>query len=123
MQADVLMLGVGLLEREPVERQDAYIRETVDALNPKLIIPIHWDDFTRKLDRYGSNILVPTPMSWIHDVKASLKSVTSRAKGRPVRLMNRYDSFVLVDGQVHTTPDSPAQESANPYYKGLTSKL
>jgi L-ascorbate metabolism protein UlaG (beta-lactamase superfamily) len=44
--ADVAFLGVALIdELEP------YLKETLDAVGASRVIPTHWDDFTRSLDR------------------------------------------------------------------------
>ena len=44
-EADVVFLGVALIdELEP------YLRETVDAVGARRMIPTHWDDFTRSLE-------------------------------------------------------------------------
>lgn len=49
-KADVVFLGVGLLGKQPDDFIKNYWREVVLATGAKLVIPIHWDDFTRSLD-------------------------------------------------------------------------
>ncbi|MGQ0622220.1 MAG: MBL fold metallo-hydrolase [Panacagrimonas sp.] len=44
-KADVAFLGVAL-----IDDLDAYLRDTVDAVGARVVIPTHWDDFTRPLD-------------------------------------------------------------------------
>lgn len=44
--ADIVFLGIALLPD-----LDTYLRETVDAVGAKMVIPTHWDDFTRPLDQ------------------------------------------------------------------------
>lgn len=44
--ADVVFLGIALLPD-----LDTYLRETVDTVGAKMLIPTHWDDFTRPLDQ------------------------------------------------------------------------
>lgn len=44
LQADVVLLGVALIDDLP-----EYLRETVDHVGARRIIPVHWDDFTRPL--------------------------------------------------------------------------
>ena len=44
--ADVVFLGIALLPD-----METYLHETVDAVGAKLVIPTHWDDFTRPLDQ------------------------------------------------------------------------
>lgn len=45
-QADVVLLGIAL--REDL---DAYLKEVVDAVGARRVIPTHWDDFTLPLDQ------------------------------------------------------------------------
>lgn len=51
VRADVVMLGVGNLSRQGPEAVGAYWRDTVGATGARLVIPIHWDDFSRSLDQ------------------------------------------------------------------------
>jgi L-ascorbate metabolism protein UlaG (beta-lactamase superfamily) len=51
VRADVVMLGVGNLSRQGPDAIAAYWRDTVGAVGARLVIPIHWDDFSRSLDR------------------------------------------------------------------------
>lgn len=51
ISADVLFLGVGGLASDSVERHDAFFKETIDKVNPKTVIPVHWDNFFSPL--YG----------------------------------------------------------------------
>ncbi|HEX4896462.1 MAG TPA: MBL fold metallo-hydrolase [Solimonas sp.] len=46
LRADVVLLGVALIDDLP-----AYLREVVDAVGAKRVMPTHWDDFTRGLDQ------------------------------------------------------------------------
>lgn len=45
-KADVVLLGVAL-----IDDLDAYLREVVDAVGARHVVPTHWDDFTRPLDQ------------------------------------------------------------------------
>lgn len=57
VRADVVLLGItGLGTKEGSYRRD-YWRAVVGATRPGLVVPIHWDDFTRP----GSEPLVPMP--------------------------------------------------------------
>ena len=55
--ADVVFLGVAGLATKDAAYTETYLREVVDAVGAKIVIPIHWDDFSRPLDRR----LVPMP--------------------------------------------------------------
>ena len=46
VHADLVFLGVALVDDLP-----AYLRETVDAVGAKRVIPTHWDDFTLPLEQ------------------------------------------------------------------------
>jgi L-ascorbate metabolism protein UlaG (beta-lactamase superfamily) len=45
VHADVVFLGIALIDDLP-----AYLREVVDTVGARRVIPVHWDDFTRPLD-------------------------------------------------------------------------
>jgi len=51
VNADVLYLGVGALGAQDKQFQDAYWHHVVEAIRPKVIIPVHWDNFGRPLTR------------------------------------------------------------------------
>lgn len=60
-QADWLFLGVGVLGKQSAEFREEYWREVVEALSPKQVVPIHWDNFWKPL----SSPLLPLP--WFLD--------------------------------------------------------
>lgn len=45
-RADAVLLGVALIDDEAT-----YLREVVEAVGARRVLPTHWDDFTRGLDR------------------------------------------------------------------------
>lgn len=51
MQADVLFLGVAGLAKADAETEARFFAETVEKVSPKLVIPLHWDNFFSRLDR------------------------------------------------------------------------
>jgi L-ascorbate metabolism protein UlaG (beta-lactamase superfamily) len=59
--ADVLFMGVGRLGNQKSSFMKSYYAETAGALNPKLIIPVHWDNFFKPL---SSNL---KPMSKVNN--------------------------------------------------------
>jgi L-ascorbate metabolism protein UlaG (beta-lactamase superfamily) len=48
--ADVAFVGVAGLGTKDANYTETYLREVADAVGAKLVVPIHWDDFTRPLD-------------------------------------------------------------------------
>lgn len=51
VRADIVLLGIGQLAAQGEDGTTAYWRDTVEASEVGLVIPIHWDDFTRPLAR------------------------------------------------------------------------
>jgi L-ascorbate metabolism protein UlaG (beta-lactamase superfamily) len=49
-RADVVLLGIGALGTGDDAYRETYYREVVEAVGPRCVIAIHWDDFTRPLD-------------------------------------------------------------------------
>ncbi len=50
-EADVLFLGVAGLAKADAETERMFFAETVEKVKPKLVIPLHWDNFFSRLDR------------------------------------------------------------------------
>lgn len=74
--ADVVLLGIGGLgSRDEAYRED-YWRAVVEAVGPRCVIPIHWDDFTLPL----SAPLEPSPRL-LDDVTASMAFLTGKTAG------------------------------------------
>lgn len=51
LEVDTLYLGVGGLGSQSTDFQDSYWRHVVEATDPDLIIPVHWDNFGRSLSK------------------------------------------------------------------------
>lgn len=49
VRADVLFLGVAGLGKADGETEDRFFAETVAKVRPRLVIPLHWDNFFRPL--------------------------------------------------------------------------
>ena len=45
VRADTLLLGISGLGKEDEQFHDAFYRETVGYVQPKRVIPVHWDNF------------------------------------------------------------------------------
>lgn len=59
VRADVLFLGISGLCKEKADWQRAFFAETVDKVQPGLVIPLHWDKFFSPL--YGAVRGLPKP--------------------------------------------------------------
>lgn len=102
LQADVVMLSVGSLAMEAPQTQEAYWKETVGTLNPRVVIPVHWDDLTRKLDgnaEVRSNLKAPA-LTNSDETERAMAFVKDRKGDRDAWVMGLRDSFLLSGGQV-----------------------
>jgi L-ascorbate metabolism protein UlaG (beta-lactamase superfamily) len=75
VQADVVMLGVGLLERLGRDYAQGYWQALVTATGAQLVFPIHFDDYTRP---YGEIELIPKVLDnfaitvqWLEEFRAA----------------------------------------------------
>lgn len=59
LRADVLFLGISGLSKEKPDWQRVFFSETVDKVQPGLVIPLHWDKFFSPL--YGAVRGLPKP--------------------------------------------------------------
>lgn len=50
-KADVLFLGVAGLQKADAEMEKKFYEETIAKLEPKLVIPVHWDNFFSPLTK------------------------------------------------------------------------
>lgn len=51
LKADVALIGVGQLAAQGDRATETYWRDSVQTTGARVVIPIHWDDFTRPLDQ------------------------------------------------------------------------
>ncbi|MCB1210481.1 MAG: MBL fold metallo-hydrolase [Verrucomicrobiales bacterium] len=95
LKADVVFLGVGFLSKECSAKQDHYWKHTVQSVDPRTVIPIHWDDFSRKLHRG----LKPLPTD---DLEAAINLVRTKAEAerRVVRVMDCLETLWMRKGKV-----------------------
>ena len=50
-KADVLFLGVAGLQKADDAMEAAFYRETIEKVDPELVIPVHWDNFFSPLTK------------------------------------------------------------------------
>jgi len=79
--ADVAFLGVAGLGTKDASYTETYLREVVDAVGARLVIPIHWDDFTRPLDEP----LLPAPRL-LDDLEVTMERLTAHCTPQGVRV-------------------------------------
>lgn len=81
--ANTAFLGIGTLGKRDAAFINRYWRETVQAVGASVVVPIHWDDFTKP----ATTSLVPMPRL-ADDLDRSLRFLRERAaeEGVQVRL-------------------------------------
>lgn len=96
-RADVVFLGVGLLANETCCQHEHYWHETVRAVHPHTVVPVHWDNFSRKLSA-GLK-----PAGWpLDNMRATMGWLQGKAKcqGCRLMLMGLRDSIRLQRGVI-----------------------
>lgn len=51
LNVDTLFLGIAQLSRQSTEFQQDYLDQTLKTLKPKVVVPIHWDDFFKPVNQ------------------------------------------------------------------------
>lgn len=80
--ADVVYLGIGTLGRQPEHFRQAYWDQVVRATGARRVIPVHWDDFFRSLDRP----LRPLPYL-VDDMAAAMRFLDDQSRRDNVELV------------------------------------
>ncbi|HWM24275.1 MAG TPA: MBL fold metallo-hydrolase [Chthoniobacterales bacterium] len=93
-EASIVFLGVGLLTKESQDEQNRYWRETVEDSKADVIVPVHWDNFTSKLD----NGLTPFPFE---NPFKLMKLIKEKAGKRAVRVLDWGESIWIRNGKVY----------------------
>jgi len=94
VQADVVFLSIGLLGKQSEVFAREYWQHVVRATGAKLVVPIHWDDLTRPLDKP----LLPMPYL-VDDFNAAMEFVIgmAQADGIHVRFMPLFEAINVMD--------------------------
>lgn len=75
VSTDILYLGIGTMGSKDEEFREKYWQETVEILKPRVIIPVHWDNFGEPLAKG----LVPLP-DFIDNITESRKFLEKKQK-------------------------------------------
>jgi L-ascorbate metabolism protein UlaG (beta-lactamase superfamily) len=106
VRADVVFLGVALLARQGPVFAKTYWHEVVEKTGATLVIPVHWDDYTRPLRE------LLKWFGWPDDLPAGMKIVRELAAKSGVRVafMPLFEPVdILAEAQIN-----PARRHALP---------
>jgi len=94
VKADIVFLGVGGLGVQDKTTIHDYWNRSVEAVCARVVVPIHWDDFTRSLSRPLRRL--PWPLD---DYAATLKVFRPLAESRNVSIIepDAFERFDLGD--------------------------
>jgi L-ascorbate metabolism protein UlaG (beta-lactamase superfamily) len=115
-QADVVLLGIGDLDKLSNEHIRTYWKEAVEDTHARLVIPIHWDNFFRKLD----DGLAPFPPV-VDDVACAMETLTyfESHEAVAIRFMPLFRAVALDAGTARELGDQhETREMPDPFEKG-----
>jgi L-ascorbate metabolism protein UlaG (beta-lactamase superfamily) len=96
-RADVVFLGVGGLDRLDAAYRERYLAEVVEATGARLVIPVHYDDFTRPLREPLA--LMPSALGDFPGLMRDLREWCARRPGVRLGLMRVFEPVDLaLDG-------------------------
>lgn len=92
IHADTVLLGIGCMGKSDRDFMDAFYAETVQTVQPKRIIPIHWDNFFLPL-----RAPMRPQLGLVDDMGASLRYLLPRLRedGVAFELVDAFSSVFL----------------------------
>jgi len=81
VRADTVFLGIGTLGKKDAKYKEAYWLEVVTTVGAKVVVPVHWDDFTVGLDEP----LKPMPKV-LDNFNSTIDFLSARSKNDGVNL-------------------------------------
>lgn len=93
LKADVVFLGVGLLGNKPEQYTKRLWQNAVENTNASLVIPVHWDNLTKKIDNE-----IPAIPWYADNLKQTMTRLTAYAqKNKRVKIQYPppYKPFLL----------------------------
>lgn len=92
INADVVFLGLVKLDEQSEDFRQAFYQETIGAVKPNLIVPIHWDNFMKPLN--GKLKPIPTFGS---NVKEDFDFIIQKSNKDSIQfgIMQGYESVIL----------------------------
>ena len=92
VRADTLLLGISGLGKEDEAFHDAFYRETVAAVQPKRVIPVHWDNFFAPL-----KAPLPYQMRFVDDIAGDMEYLKARldADGVAFDVVDAFETVTL----------------------------
>jgi len=95
IKADVLFLSIAGMAGDTEERKRHFFKETVDKVSPKIVIPIHWDNFFRPL-----YMKIKTIPGFLNNTARPLLELKNYCDSHGIKYLQQMPltSIVLTDG-------------------------
>lgn len=92
IRADVLFLGIGMFGKADITTKNKFYEETVKKVHPKLVIPIHWDNFCSPLDKP-----LKAQLRFFDDLPAGLDYLIKQTTNDQIsfKILQGYQSVIL----------------------------
>ncbi len=95
--ADILFLSIAGLETMDKAYNDAYQQHLIEPLKPKVLVPIHWDDFTISLADGLKTTNVLVKWSYNADLEQAFKEVETRNSDREIKVLELWDRYNVLE--------------------------
>ncbi|TDF36391.1 MBL fold metallo-hydrolase [Alteromonadaceae bacterium M269] len=94
VRADTIFIGIAAVGSQDAETQQHYIAETIESVDAKTIIPIHWDDFNTPASKPLRTF--PKIMSnFNNDIAPFIQHVKQNPE-RQLVLLGSKDTFIIL---------------------------
>ncbi|WP_165372253.1 MBL fold metallo-hydrolase [Emticicia agri] len=92
LKADVCFIGIGTISKKEPAWQNKYYEQTIGKLHPKIVVPLHWDDFTRPIR--GSLEMLPR---FVANTPKDFDFIIQKTNSDKIdfKLLQAYKSIVL----------------------------
>lgn len=108
--ADVVFLAIGFLGKQTEDFVATYWRESVAQTQAKLVVPVHWDDFTLPLAHPLHDF--PSPFDNVERARCLISKLAVGKVG--MRYLQAFETFDLPPGAPAAPPPSAAAEVTCP---------
>ena len=96
-KADVLFLAIAGLETMDVNYKDEFQEYLINPLQPKVLVPIHWDDFTTPLgDELKTTNLI---FNWKYksNLGQAFKAIEVRNPEKKIKVLKPWERYNILD--------------------------
>lgn len=92
LKADAVFVGISAISKQTRDWQNQFYEQTIGKLNPQVVVPLHWDDFTKPL----SDKLVMLP-KFANNSPADFEAILPKINSKKIdfRILQGKNSILL----------------------------